>query len=231
MLLLLLSPSVVFDSVRPHRWQPTCLLCPWDSPGWNTGVGCHFLLQCMHACMLNRFSHVRLCVTPWTAVHQAPLSMEFSRQEYWSGLPFPFPRYIYICDYIYICIHIFASMFVYLSSQFCSWYIGSFEGRVLTSFRETIISIAIILISWLKNGPVFLMTPFVTGRWVFFSCSFSLENVASLRAPSLCRDLTSCPLQSVFQGPSSVWWLAVTSHISRFVCGLVPSRNLTPKFP
>ena len=35
------------DSVRPHRWQPTRLHCPWDSPGKNTGVGCHFLLQCM----------------------------------------------------------------------------------------------------------------------------------------------------------------------------------------
>ena len=35
------------DSVRPHRWQPTRLLHPWDSPDKNTGVGCHFLLQCM----------------------------------------------------------------------------------------------------------------------------------------------------------------------------------------
>ena len=33
--------------VRPHRWQPTSLPRPWDSPGKNTGVGCHFLLQCM----------------------------------------------------------------------------------------------------------------------------------------------------------------------------------------
>ena len=39
--------SVMSDSVRPHRWQPTRLCCPWDSPGKNTGVGCHFLLQCM----------------------------------------------------------------------------------------------------------------------------------------------------------------------------------------
>ena len=39
--------SVVSDSVWPHRWQPTRLPCPWDSPGKNTGVGCHFLLQCM----------------------------------------------------------------------------------------------------------------------------------------------------------------------------------------
>ena len=34
-------------SVRPHKWQPTRLPRPWDSPGKNTGVGCHFLLQCM----------------------------------------------------------------------------------------------------------------------------------------------------------------------------------------
>ena len=33
--------------MRPHRLQPTRLPCPWDSPGKNTGVGCHFLLQCM----------------------------------------------------------------------------------------------------------------------------------------------------------------------------------------
>ena len=39
--------SVMSDSVRPHRRQPTRLRHPWDSPGKNTGVGCRFLLQCM----------------------------------------------------------------------------------------------------------------------------------------------------------------------------------------
>ena len=39
--------SVVSNSARPHRQQPTRLPHPWDSPGKNTGVGCHFLLQCM----------------------------------------------------------------------------------------------------------------------------------------------------------------------------------------
>ena len=39
--------SVVSDSVQPHRRQPARLPRPWDSPGKNTGVGCHFLLQCM----------------------------------------------------------------------------------------------------------------------------------------------------------------------------------------
>ena len=39
-----LSSSVTFDSLQPHGLQPTRLLCPWDSIGKNTGVGCHFLL-------------------------------------------------------------------------------------------------------------------------------------------------------------------------------------------
>ena len=45
----------------------------------------------MHVCVLSHFSRVQLCVTPWTVARQASLSMEFSRQEYWSGLPFPSP--------------------------------------------------------------------------------------------------------------------------------------------
>ena len=45
--MLLLLASVMYDSVRSHRRQSIRLLCPWDSPGKNTGVGCHFLLQCM----------------------------------------------------------------------------------------------------------------------------------------------------------------------------------------
>ena len=43
--------------------------------------------------LLSHFSRVRLCVTSWTAAHQAPLSLGFSRQEHWSGLPFPSPMH------------------------------------------------------------------------------------------------------------------------------------------
>ena len=43
--------------------------------------------------LLRRFSHVRLCVTPETAAHQAPSTLGFSRQEHWSGLPFPSPMH------------------------------------------------------------------------------------------------------------------------------------------
>ena len=128
------------DSVRPHRWQPTRLPRPWDSPGKNSGVGCHFPLQCMKVksesevaqlfltlidpmdCSLpgssipgilqartlewvaisfsnawqwkvkvKSLSCFWLLVTPWTAAYQAPLSVGFSRQEYWSGVPLPSP--------------------------------------------------------------------------------------------------------------------------------------------
>ena len=120
--------------MRPHRWQPTRLPCPWDSPGKNTGVGCPFLLQFMkvksesevaQSCLtqwlhglqptrllcpwdfpgkstgvgchcllclrpllllllLSHFSRVRLSATP---------SLGFSKQEHWSGLPFPSPMH------------------------------------------------------------------------------------------------------------------------------------------
>ena len=47
-----------------------------------------FAKRFLCVCMLSSFSLVQLFATPWTVDHQAPLSMEFSRQEYWSGLPF-----------------------------------------------------------------------------------------------------------------------------------------------
>ena len=77
-------------TLRSHRRQPTRLPRPWDSPGKNTGVGCHFLLQCMKV-KVKSISRVRPSATPWTAAFQAPPSMGFSRQEYWSGVPLPSP--------------------------------------------------------------------------------------------------------------------------------------------
>ena len=54
--------SVVSDSVQPHRRQPTRLPHPWDSSGKNTGVGCHFLLQCMKVKSENEVT--QSCPTP-----------------------------------------------------------------------------------------------------------------------------------------------------------------------
>ena len=50
------------DSVQPHRWQPTRLPRPWDYPGKNTGVGCHFLLQCMK--VKSESEVAQSCLTP-----------------------------------------------------------------------------------------------------------------------------------------------------------------------
>ena len=61
---------------------------PWDSPGKNTGVGCHFLLQCRKVKSESEVAQMfRLLAAPWTAACQAPPSMGFSRQEYGSGVP------------------------------------------------------------------------------------------------------------------------------------------------
>ena len=51
------------------------------------------VLKMLLLLLLSRFSRVRLCATPETAAHQSPRSLGFSRQEYWSGLPFPSPRH------------------------------------------------------------------------------------------------------------------------------------------
>ena len=78
------------DSVRPHRWQPTRLPRPWDSPGKNTGMGCHFLLQCMKVKSESEVAQSCLtlsdpmdCSPPGSSIHG------FSRQEYWRGVPLP----------------------------------------------------------------------------------------------------------------------------------------------
>ena len=65
---------------------------PWDSPGKNTGVGCHFLLQCVK--VKSESEVAQSCLTlrdPMDCSCQAPLFMGFSRQGYWNGLPCPSP--------------------------------------------------------------------------------------------------------------------------------------------
>ena len=87
------------DSGQPHRQQPTRLRHPWDSPGKNSGVGCHFLLQCMKVKSESEVAQSSLTLaTPWTAAYQAPPPMGFSRQEYWSGVPSPSLSSIYISE-------------------------------------------------------------------------------------------------------------------------------------
>ena len=70
----------------PYHWSPP------TSPTTHTLALCLPVLE-VHL-EVYVFSPVRLFATPWTVAHQAPLTMEFSRQEYWSGLPFPSPGHL-----------------------------------------------------------------------------------------------------------------------------------------
>ena len=77
----------------------TVLYCQWiiikkSSSLWNAYCN-HMLtyLILLLLLLLSHFSRVQLLATPWTAAHQAPLSLGFSRQEHWSGLPFPSPMH------------------------------------------------------------------------------------------------------------------------------------------
>ena len=79
-------------TVWPHRQQPTRLPRPWNSPGKNTGVGCHILLQCMKvksesevAQSCPTLSDPTGCSLPGSSI------LGFSRQEYWSGVPLTSP--------------------------------------------------------------------------------------------------------------------------------------------
>ena len=91
--------SVVSDSVRPYGLQPTRLLRPWDSPGKNIRVGCHFLLKCMkveseseviQSCLT--LSDPMDCRPPGSSIHGIFWAtvlewgaIAFSREEYWGG--------------------------------------------------------------------------------------------------------------------------------------------------
>ena len=92
LLLLLLSRFSRADSVRPHRRQPIRLPHPWDSPGKNTGVSCHFLLRCMKVKSESEVAQSCLtlcdtmdCSLPGSSVHG------IFQASYWSGVPLPSP--------------------------------------------------------------------------------------------------------------------------------------------
>ena len=78
--------------------------------------------------LLSRFSRVRLCATPWTAAYQAPPSVGFSRQEYWSGLPFPSPMHESESEVAQLCLtHSYPMDCSPPGSSVC----GIFQARVL----------------------------------------------------------------------------------------------------
>ena len=108
------------DSVRPHRRQPTRLPCPWDSPGKNTGVGCHFLFQCMKVKSENEVA--QSCPTlsdpmdyspPGSSVH----GIFQARVLEWGAIAFSVKSawYVYFQKIV-----LYAHIFIFYYYQYCS---------------------------------------------------------------------------------------------------------------
>ena len=117
----------------------------------------YVLLLLLLLLLLSRFSHVRLWATPQMAAHQAPLSLGFSRQEYWSGLPFPSPKHESESEVVQSCLTLSDSMDCSLPGSSVH---GIFQARVLEwvaiAFSGIYVLICDICFS-LSDTPKFLV--------------------------------------------------------------------------
>ena len=107
--------------MRPHRWQPTRLPRPWDSPGKNTGVGCHFLLQCMKvksksevAQSCPTLSDPMDCSLTGSSVH----GIFQTRVLEWGAIAFS-EIYIYTHTYICVCVCVCVCICIYIYIYMC----------------------------------------------------------------------------------------------------------------
>ena len=121
--------SVVSDSVWPHRRQPTRLCRPWDSPGKNTGVGCHFLLQCMkvesesevaQSCLT--LSDPMDCSLPGSSVH----GIFQARVLEWGAIAFSNLLLLFYSNFLIY-------YFWCLLSPRCNWRMQTSQGMVYFS--------------------------------------------------------------------------------------------------
>ena len=123
------------NSLRPHRRQPTRLPRPWDSPGKNTGVGCHFLLQCMKVKSESEVAQSFLtlrdpmdCSPPGSSVH----GILQARVLEWGAIAFSLP----LCSYQQLCYWVtFSLSWLLFAHSFCCliflWISFSFCNRQL----------------------------------------------------------------------------------------------------
>ena len=111
--------------VQPHRRQPTRLPCPWDSPGRNTGVGCHFLLQCMKVKSESEVaqscptpSGPMDCSLPGSSVH----GIFQARVLEWGAIAFSasYLFYTQLCIYFNATLNLSHSLLPALCLQVCS---------------------------------------------------------------------------------------------------------------
>ena len=122
------------DSVRPHRRQPTRLPCPWDSPGKNTRVGCHFLLQCMKVKSENEvaqscptLSDPIDCSSPSSSVH----GIFQARVLEWGAIAFSIDCYYQFLNGFQCCLQ------TWFHNCSCMVYRNALERACLRAFSVT----------------------------------------------------------------------------------------------
>ena len=120
------------DSVRPHRQQPTRLLRPWDSLGKNTGVGCHFLLQCMKVKSESEVaqscptpSDPMDCSLPGSSIH----GIFQARVLEWVAIAFSTCRYELNTFFLLVSLERLLTFLSFVSSSLCICDPGSKEMR------------------------------------------------------------------------------------------------------
>ena len=159
------------NSVWPHRWPPTRLLCSWDSPGKNNEVGCHFLLQCMKG--KSESEATQLCLTlsdfmdcslPGSSIHGIFQARVLALHYFFYIINFNF----YLCRLISISCFLFLtflrwifSSFFFFGFTFKLWrHFGALNVPFSTVFRVLLISIKVDYFS-LVSREIFLLTSFL----------------------------------------------------------------------
>ena len=93
-----------YPTVRPRRRQPNRLLCPWDSPGKNTGVGCHFLFQCMK--VKSESEVTQLCLTlsdPMPLIFMENIYSSLHSQKPYFECPLPTSKTVEVRENLGFC--------------------------------------------------------------------------------------------------------------------------------
>ena len=146
------------DSVRPHRWQPTRLPRPWDFPGKNTGVGYHFLLQCMKVKSESEVTQLCLtlldpmdCSLPGSSIH----GIFQARVLEWGAITFSVKI---VCIMLKFKVHFAFDCYVFLILN--TWIIYCFTFFMTLDFFEEPYSTSLWNSHILNLSDYFLMVSF-----------------------------------------------------------------------
>ena len=170
-------------SVLPHRWQPTRLPLPWDSSGKNTGVGCHFLLQCMKVKSESEFaqscrtlSDPMDCSLPGSSIH----GIFQARVLEWGAIAFSILRYVSLFLYTYSSLQLnclFIGLWTDLGSSTSSLYLWNYFKKYWASVVCLIYQV--LCLPWFHPHPATGLSGCLFDYLFFKSVSYWLNCVFS----------------------------------------------------